>query len=351
MINPTPTSIPDPNLKLPPAVLAAAARSEEMFKLQSEQPSEEPEQQSEEFEQQNSGSPETSAQDMLDEREQSASTTQKTASTSKVSEDDESWEHRYKSMKGRFDRSQDQIRYLTDQIAGLQNVIATMQQPPAAGAAPAETLAERLITPEEEQDYGSEFLAVVGKKAKEELAPVIGQYEKKIRELEQRLAGVGNYVEQDAKSRMFSQLDERMPQWRELNRDKGFLDWLKLPDAYSGVIRHELLKAAYERNDGPRVLAFFDGFLAEEAAVAPETSQQDLGAPAPNKVSLDKFSAPGRAKSAAATTAPAEKPLITRAQIAKFYADVNAGKYRGREADKDRQEKVIFEATRDGRIR
>ncbi len=33
------------------------------------------------------------------------------------------------------------------------------------------------------------------------------------------------------------------------------------------------------------------------------------------------------------------------------YADVAAGKYRGKEAEKDRLEGQIFEATRDGRVR
>ena len=347
-MNPTPvTSIPDPNQKLPPAVLAAAARSEEMFKQLQESAAAPEAEEADDAEQQEQAS-ETSAATLAED----APKQEVRQATTEVSEDDQSWEHRYRSMKGRFDRSQDQLRAMQDEIANLRSVIATMQvAAPVREETPVEIRAEKLITPEEEQDYGTEFLAVVGKKAKEELAPVIGQYEKKIRDLEQRLAGFGDYVDQDAKSRMLSQLDSRMPQWRELNRDQRFLDWLKLPDAYSGVIRHELLKAAYERNDSPRVLAFFNGFLAEEAAVAPETTEQDPGAAAPTKVSLDKFSAPGRAKSAAASSAPAEKPFFTRAQIAQFYADVNAGKFRGRDAQKAKLEAQIFEATRDGRIR
>jgi hypothetical protein len=61
------------------------------------------------------------------------------------------------------------------------------------------------------------------------------------------------------------------------------------------------------------------------------------------------LAAPGRAKSAAAA-APAEKPFFTSAQITRFYADVNSGKYRGREADKAKLEAQIFDAQREGRI-
>lgn len=270
-------------------------------------------------------------------------------SNPQAKEDDQSWEHRYKSMKGRFDRSQDQIRSLSEQIQSLQNVMATMQATSAPTAGEAEAAIERLITPEEENDYGSEFLKVVGKKAREELLPMIKQYEAKIAQLEGQLQGVGGKIAHDARQQMLSSLDEKIPNWRDINREETFLQWLQLPDTYSGAIRHELLKAAYERNDAPRVAAFFTGFLAEEAAVAP--AMGETGRSTPAKPSLDQFAAPGRAKSAAATTAPAEKPSFTRAQIAKFYADAASGKFRGREAERDRLEKQIFDAQREGRIR
>lgn len=268
--------------------------------------------------------------------------------TPRGNDDDQSWEHRYKSMKGRYDRSESQIRNMSDQILSLQNILSTMEAAPTA--ARSETSFERFITPEEENDYGSDFLNVVGKRAKEEMLPLVKGYEQKIAELEAKLVGVNGYVEQDAKSRMESSLDERVPDWRDVNFDPNFISWLKLPDPYSGAIRHELLKAAYSRNDTPRVLAFFNGFLAEEAAVDPakgETGRRNT----PAKPSLENFAAPGRAKTAAASGAPAEKPNFTRAQIAKFYADSAAGKFRGKEAEKDRIEAQIFDAEREGRIK
>ena len=108
---------------------------------------------------------------------------------------------------------------------------------------------------------------------------------------------------------------------------------------------------AFERNDTPRVQAFFTGFLAEEAALDPASGETGRTEAPANKVSLENLAAPGRAKSAAATNAPAEKPIFTRAQIAKFYADAAAGKFKGRDAERDRLERQIFEAEREGRIR
>jgi len=356
----------DESVQVPPAVKAAAARSrkayEEVYKKgeEGETPpqeatppakegalQEQPAQQTQERPQEAAPAPEPTAEQPKTE-EQAPSASKEATPESKG---EQSFEHQYRSMKGRYERANKQIEELTSEIASLHNLISTMQTTPAKGEE-STTSVERLITPDEEADYGEEFLTVVGKKAKEELLPIIGKYEQKIAELESRLAGVNNHVTLDARERMLSTLDNRIPNWRELNTNQEFLDWLKLPDPYSGAIRHNLLKAAYEQNNAPRVAAFFQGFLADEAAVAPATggaTQQAETPPSP-KVSLEELAAPGRAKTAAAT-APVEKPIVTRAQIAEFYRDVAAGKYRGKPKEKAAFERVIFEAQHDGRIR
>jgi len=339
----------DPNVKIPNAIKATAARAEAAFKAAYNPEAEDAD-----------GVQETNEEATTAEAEGEASsqptneTKRPVESTSEQSspkgEEEQSWEHRYKSMKGRYDRAENQLRQMSDQITSLQNVIATMQVTAPVGGSSNAFAAERLITAEEENDYGSEFLTVVGKKAKEELLPIVKGYETKIADLEERLKNVGGYVQQDARARMETMLDDRVPAWRDVNFDPNFISWLKLPDPYSGVIRHEMLKAAYERNDTPRVAAFFNGFLAEEAATDP--AREETGrTQAPAKKSLSEFAAPGRAKTAAASGAPAEKPVFTRAQIAKFYAESAAGKFRGKEAEKDRIEAQIFDAERAGRIR
>jgi len=345
----------DESVKVPAAIRAAAAQAEAAYHAAytNEEPNGDETQESQEETAQSEPAEGTAPVETFETKAQEVSTGANSSTESKSShEDDQSWEHRYNSMKGRFDRSQKQIKDLSEQIASLQSIVATLELQKSAPVPAADARAERFLTPEEESDYGPEFLSVVGKKAKEELLPIVKQYESKIAELEAKLQGVNGFVSQSARQRMLSDLDERVPEWREINRNDEFLAWLELPDLYSGAIRHELLKAAYERNDAPRVLAFFNGFLAEEAATRPATNAvaQETGARAP-VLDAAKLAAPGRAKSAAGTSAPAEKPIFTGAQIAKFYAEVAAGKYRGKEAEKDRLEAQIFEATRDGRVR
>jgi hypothetical protein len=333
----------DPDVKIPAAVRAAAARSDEIVKAMKAAQNPAPEDVTSEGN--TEVPPELNAQSLA---EPAPEPTQEATSAPEPAHE-ESWEHKYKSVNGRYIRAQEQIRGLTEQIQNLQNVVATMQVQQPVQDAP-ELKAERLITEDEERDYGSDLLNVVGKKAREELTPVIKQYEAKIKELEQKLQGINGVVTQDAQSKMLSSLDERLPQWRELNYNEEFLNWLALPDPYSGVIRHDMLKAAYAQSSASRVLAFFNGFLAEEAAVAP-APEPDIGeTKVVPKVPLQNFAAPGRAKTAAAST-PAEKPIFTRAQIAAFYADVAANKYKGRDEAKNKLEAQIFDAQREGRIR
>ena len=356
----------DPDVKIPAAVKAAAARADELHKTYRDTPAE-PDASKQDEPVTPEGNPEldpaalaktTEQAEQVEEKAEAktdAKTDAKPDSKTETppAEGEETWEHKYKSIHGRYLRSQEQVRTMTDQIQSLQNVIATMQ---AAATAPGsatdipELSAERLITDEEAADYGEDFLKVVGKRAREELGPIINGYKQEIAKLQQQLEGVNGFVKQDTQQKLLSRLDEKLPNWRELNTNQEFIGWLGLPDPYSGAIRHDMLKAAYAQGDAHRVLAFFNGFLAEEAVVAP-AGEPDKSVTRVPKVPLQDLAAPGRAKTAAASTAPAEKPIISRAQVAAFYADVAAGKYRGRDDAKIAAEAEIFAAQRDGRLR
>jgi ElaB/YqjD/DUF883 family membrane-anchored ribosome-binding protein len=255
------------------------------------------------------------------------------------------YEHLYKSWKGRYDA---EVPRLRSQVAALEAAIRERPQPPRETR---EERMERLITDKDLEDYGPDLLDVVGKKAKEEFNPLVQRLQRQISQLESRLQGVGTEVVKTARERLYVTLDDQVPDWRQLDEDPKFLNWLQLPDTYSGAIRHELLSAAYERNDAPRVVAFFRGFLAEEAANSPAKAEPVFPPPAaaPEKIPLESLAAPGRAKSTAAS-APVEKPIITRAQITKLYADKAAGRWRGKEAEFDRLEQMVYDAQRDGRI-
>jgi len=266
-----------------------------------------------------------------------------------------SYKQKFLSIKGRYDKAQTQLSEMAEQIASMQRSMRDLQMRAQPAEQPAAPTYKKLITPEEEEEFGQEFLDVVGRKAQEILAPVQAAYEMKFSGLEQQVKGAQGFVQQNARDTLEAQMDRDVPNWREVNYQQEFLDWLKLPDPYSGVIRMGTLRAAFEQNDTPRVRAFFRGFLAEEAATTPADYQ-----PGPNpqpanggtgRVTLESLAAPGRAKTAAAVGAPTEKPVFTRAQVTQFYVDVSAGRFRGRDDERKQIENQIFEAGNSGRIR
>jgi hypothetical protein len=263
-------------------------------------------------------------------------------------------------MKGRYDQSAAQQQQLSTEISNLHRLIAEMESAPHAPQQQTNA-PQRFVSPEEENDFGKEFLDVVGKRAKEEFVTEISSLKAQIEGLTRQLQGVAGTVTHDARTKMYVVLDANVPQWKELNNDPEFNSWLDLPDTFSGAIRRNLLNAAYERHDANRVAAFFKGFVSNEAAPTPATAGQatevtSAGNPPTQdskRPGLEQFAAPGRAKTAAAASSgtPVEKPTITRAQVSQFYADVTAGKYRDDPALKKQRETEIFTAQGEGRIR
>lgn len=264
------------------------------------------------------------------------------------------WEHRYNSMKGRFEKEQADKMALSAQLVETQQLLATIPARTSAPS-PAELRGDVFLPKEIVDEYGEEFLGVVGKKAKAELMPEIAGLRSTLNNIQKHLEGNAAANKTSARNAMHERLDNDIPTWREINVAPEFHSWLALPDEFSGAIRHELLKTAYEQNNTPRVLAFFRRFISDEAAPAPApavTEQSDPSHQAGDgKIPLADLAAPGRAKTAAGTNAPVEKPIFTHAQIAKFYTDSAAGKFRGRDEERNRIEGQIFAAQREGRIR
>lgn len=348
MTTATPMDRVDPSVKVPAAVARAAARAEELSRAQSGAPAETPA----ETPAENTETPPAEAPASAD----TTFTASVSAETPKAPDtkhsapvSEESWEQRYKAMKGRFEREQGETRRLAEEIGNLHRMMAELQA--TRNAPNPETQFSKLVTPEEEYEYGQEFLGVVGKKAKEELVPEIKALEAKIAHLQGQLQGVTSQNKVTAQENMYRVLGEQVPNWKELNSNPEFLAWLNLPDAYSGAIRKELLNAAYSRGDASRVAAFFKGFISDEAVTNPAMASAERNVtPTSNKPSLESMAAPGRAKTAA-PSGPAEKPFFTRAELSQFYSDVQRGVYRGREAEKEQMEAKIFAAQREGRIR
>lgn len=257
----------------------------------------------------------------------------------------------YKAMEGRYRKANESLESANQRITELENMVQQMRAAPPA----APTSVESLLTPEEIQDYGPEFIDLVKRASADATRPLLAE----IGRLQAQLSHVGQKVEGQRIESMHDKMDAMFPRWRELNSDPQFIEWSNLHDTYSGAIRKKLMQEAWDSGDARRCTAFFQGFLAEEAAITDPTRVQHPSSglqPAPlapvapqGRITLESLAAPGRARSAAGDP-PAEKPFYTPQQVSQFYVDVARGRYRGREAEKAQIEADIHMAQFEGRI-
>lgn len=263
--------------------------------------------------------------------------------------------HRIRSAEGRK-RAQieSQLIQANDRLALLENSLAELQA--ARNVAPASTPAPptKLITDQEANEFGPEMIDVMGRRAVEAVSPQLAELRAMMEGLSQEVKGTVQVTKTTAKQTMLASLDAQFPEWRRINKDDGFKAWLLLQDPLFGVTRQSALLKAYEQNDTGRVLNFFKGFVSELAASTPADDPAPVPTPAPSpaRPSLDSLAAPGRARvSAQPNGAPAEKQIITTADVNAFYDAVRKGFYNGREAEKQALEQELFAAQREGRVR
>jgi hypothetical protein len=278
-------------------------------------------------------------------------------------EGEASWEHKFKSLQGRLEsdsrRQREMMTQLSERVEALtrENQVLRTAQPTTQEPNGHTSLSEQEIA-----DYGPEFVDVM----RRVVADATGPLQDEIQNLRGQLGHVQQETGNAFLSRMNSTLNAMVPGWSEMNKDPRFIQWTQLPDIFSGAIRRELMQGAWNSGDPHRVAAFFQAYLAEEAATNPQRAAEQRTLP-PSRMTvtpspanspspatpgapfdLSLLAAPGRAHSAGGS--PAEKPVYTSADITKFYTDVAAGRWRHREAERAAIDADIMMAQREGRI-
>jgi hypothetical protein len=259
----------------------------------------------------------------------------------------DNWEHRYLSMKGRYDQSQSTMAGMQEQMAEMGNELSRMTAMLNSGQRPQEPTPASLVTDKDVETYGPELVDFTRRAAQAAVAPKITAIQQENQRLRQALQRQGA-------THVYGELDTAIPNWREINTDPRFVQYLRLRDVYSGEVRGRLLRAAFAAADAPRILAFFNGFLREEQATGQRPAPQPLPAantaPRVAAVPLETLAAPG-VRPATDLQQPADKPIFTHRQIAEFYSHQGRARYVGRDEDRRKDELEIFAAQREGRIR
>ena len=272
----------------------------------------------------------------------------------------EDWKQKYSILQGKYDaevpRLHRNVEELTTQLAGLRNVLASMQAAPEVQPTPAAEATfdlTKIVSPAEVEEYGQDLLDLVSRVANGATAPLQNQIhvlENENARLNQNLTGVSSRVAQNSQQDVYTKLDAAVEDWRDLNVDAGFHAWLNETDPLFGATRAKALRAAFDAEDAVRVIRFFN-LYKEEHATPPTSASTPAPAQPGGKIELETLAAPGHGRPGAGGGAPTEEGrIIPRKEITQFYADVQKGVYAGRDADKAKMEREIFAAAAQGRV-
>lgn len=269
------------------------------------------------------------------------------------------WARRYNSMHGRWQQSErsraameQQMGELAVELQRTQAMLQTQQQTPAPQQQVHQPVHNNLITAADREAYGDELIDLAARVAQSAVAPELESLRARNEELTKQ-------VRDTAKRGLFQKLDQSVPQWRQINQDTRFKAWLRLPNIYTGEVRAEMLKRAVDGADAPKVMAFFRDFLTEAQAtgqMAPAQQQEQQAtqqqAPRTAAVALETLAAPGRqGPHPGDGQVPADKPIYSRADIAKFFDEKRRGLWANRIKEAQDYENDLSLAQREGRIR
>jgi hypothetical protein len=177
-----------------------------------------------------------------------------------------------------------------------------------------------MLTHADVQNYGPELVDFAQRAAAQTIAPQLAALEQQNAELRQRVA-------RESRHRLDRLVESAIPSWRQIDSDPRWHQWLLSIDALSGHQRQQLLNEAIAAADAGRVIAFFRGFLNQNAVDGGRLpAGRERFTPAP----------------------PGVDRLYTRAQIAAAYEGRRKGRYT--EQEWQRVERDIIDAARTGRV-
>lgn len=274
--------------------------------------------------------------------------------SSEEDQNSETYAQKWRTLQGMYNaevpRLHAQNRDLQQRIQQMEQLLAAMSTTNQQ-ASTSQQVTTNLVTEDDEAEYG-ESIDMMRKVSREELAPMAQEIAAIKHALAQFQMNVVPQVQNiaqrqatTAEQQFWADLTSSVPNWRSINDDKEFQNWLLDIDPLSGINRQTILDDAQRNLDATRVANFFRAWneLKGNANVARNTNRQATAS------ELERQVAPGKGRNTGVPTSSNTRTYSPE-DIKKFFADVRQGYYKGREAERDRIERDIFAAQRDGRI-
>jgi hypothetical protein len=242
------------------------------------------------------------------------------------------WQHRFQVLQGKYNSElpalRQEVEQLKEQVAGKdQQLKAQEHKAPDNSGITEEQLAHF------KQEYGEDLVTFIERMTQKGAAPADAGNTK---ELQERLDRLESEKNEDAEARFWVSLEQAVPNFRQVNSEAAFLQFLSTFDPQTGKQYQQALSQAQQSLDAKGVADVFKLYLNQA-----KPTQQQRQVP-------DEQVEPRTTKAAPTPQAQGGK-LWTGADITQFYRDKTAGRYSADEAQ--RLEADIFAAQREGRVR
>jgi len=230
-------------------------------------------------------------------------------------QEEETVEQRYKTLQGMYNaevpRLHAEKRDMANRVSQLEQLLAGMQQPKTEPVPKAE--APKLITDADVEEYG-DSIEVMRRVSKEETSAA----EQKLKQLEKQIEALQTNVlprvEQVAANQVktseqafWSELSTTVPDWRDMNDNQDFQNWLLEIDPLTGISRQTYLEDAQRNLDVGRVTNFFNAWKGNNGSES--NAQPNRKAQSSNE--LKKQVSPGKGKSSGKPQSNSNKTLST----------------------------------------
>lgn len=265
----------------------------------------------------------------------------------------ENWEQKYRTLQGMYNVQNAEAKNMRERVAHLEALLGSIKNQPAPTPKeePKPKTKPKYITDSEVEEYGGS-IDVMRKAAREEadelkaeLEEIKAQFVNMQKAVIPRVENVARQQHVSAEQAFWGGLNARVPNWQQVNDSAEFKAWLVSTDPKTGISLQTYLDDAQDALDVERVAAFFDEWTAISGGSNREAPQPKTE----RKSELEKQVAPGRGR----TQTPKQgdnKTNYTRADVTKFYDDVTAGRFKGKDQERARIEADIFAAMQDGRL-
>lgn len=253
----------------------------------------------------------------------------------------EDYKHKYEVLQGKYNAEVPQMAFqlaeANRKINELQKQAIEVQKPkeePKPPEKPVEN--EKLKSFQQEYPDMVEPITLIAKSMIEE---TINKLNEKISKIDESVGKVNQNLEKSDKERFLISLDadsEIGKEWRKINEDQAFIEWLQEPDRYTGVKKHDLLMNAWNKMNTESTSNFFKDFKASKTS-PPSTE----GIPKETNKSQDVH--PPRGAKSQGVPKEEGNP-VTPEELTKFYKDVVDGKWKGKEKEASAEEERLIKS-------